>query len=469
MIDLKPYVETLNGKPVAVFGLARSGLSTVKALVKAGAEVYAWDDREEVQEKASKLGATVKTLNKSLLKKCANLILAPGVPLHHPKPHAVVEAARAVGCEVIGDIEIFHRINHGRKTLALTGTNGKSTTVTLMQHVLKESGCQSILGGNIGLPILEERLPPKKGGVVVLELSSFQIDLSPTYQSDVAVLLNITPDHLDRHGTMAEYIAVKENIFRGQGAAIICIDDDNTKDIYKKLSTQDGRTIIPVSVTEKLEYGVYVVSGVLYDRTGEGVIEVGSLNGIRKLHGLHNHQNAAATYAAMRVLGLEPQEIMEAMKTYEGLAHRQFPVRTINGVVYINDSKATNAEATSKALVNYENIYWIVGGRKKDGGLQGLEPYSDRIKHAFLIGETVDEFADWMEQQGIEYERSQTLDIAIDQAHFLAQKSRGQPGASGAVMLSPACSSYDQFESFEKRGDHFTDHVNALDEEAAVE
>lgn len=466
MIDLRAYTDTLNGKSLAVFGLGKSGLSTVKALIKSGAHVYAWDENQEAREKAKALGAEVKTLNRTTLKKCAALVLSPGVPLHYPEPHEVVQAARDAGCDITGDIELFYSAGKERTIMALTGTNGKSTSVTLAQHVLQACKRKSVLGGNIGAPILDAKLPPKKDGAVVLELSSYQLDLCEEFEADIAVLLNITPDHIDRHGSMAGYVAAKERIFRGNSTAIICVDDEYTKSIYQKLSAQEGRKVIPVSIIEELEQGVFVRDGKLYEVDRSGIAqERFSLNGITHLNGLHNHQNAAAIYAAMRELGLKPDEIFDALKSYPGLTHRQYLARTINGVAYINDSKATNAEAVSKALTGYKNVYWIVGGRAKEGGLEGLGKYIDGVKHAFLIGETMEEFGLWMRQHGIPYENSHTLDIAVEQAHYMAQKSRGQPGASGTVMLSPACASFDQFPSFEARGDYFVGLVEALSEE----
>ena len=465
MIDLRAYTDTLNGKSLAVFGLGKSGLSTVKALIKAGAHVYAWDDNQEAREKAEAFGAKAKTLNRTTLKKCATLILSPGVPLHYPKPHIVVEDARAVGCAITGDIELFYSAGKDRTIMALTGTNGKSTSVTLAQHILQACERKSILCGNIGAPILDAKLPPRKDGTVVLELSSYQLDLCKEFEADIAVLLNITPDHIDRHGSMEGYVASKESIFKGNGTAIICVDDEHTQVIYKRLRLQGGRKIIPVSITQELEHGVYVRDGKLYEVDASGIAqERFSLNGTKHLGGLHNHQNAAAIFTAMRELGLKPDEIFDALKSYPGLMHRQYLARNINGVAYINDSKATNAEAVSKALSGYSNIYWIVGGRAKEGGLEGLGKFIEGVKHAFLIGETMEEFGLWMRQHGIPYENSHTLDIALEQAHYMAQKSRGQPGASGTVILSPACASFDQFPSFEARGDYFVNMVQSLSE-----
>jgi len=468
-MNLKRYIDSLKGKPVAVFGLGKSGISTIKALSKAGVKVYAWDQHPEAQQNAIIVGAQIEPLKASLLKKCAHLILSPGIPLHYPKPHDVVQAAQEAQCEIIGDIEIFYLANPEYKTLALTGTNGKSTTATLMNHVLQTCGYQSVLCGNIGRPVLDAKFPSKKHGVAVLELSSYQLDLCLDFEADISVLLNITPDHIDRHGTMDEYAATKARIFKGTGHAIISVDDEHTKSIYNKISENLSRTVVPISTFHEVNKGVYVRDGVLFDHMEEECFEVGSMNGIVKLNGTHNHQNAAATYAAMRLLGMSAADILNAFITYPGLAHRQFPSRVINGISYINDSKATNAVATSKALAAHKNIYWIVGGRKKDNGLQGLEPYVGNVIHAFLVGETMDEFADWMEQQNIKYEKSHTVNIALEQAHYMAQKSRGQPGTSGVVMLSPACASFDQFSTFEERGEYFESLVQALDEESPLE
>ncbi len=467
MIDVKNFVETLQEKTVAVLGMGASGLSVTKALTKAGVKVYGWDDKEEGRANGRKAGAEMTELTGDVLHGCDCLVVAPGVPLNHPEPHPVVDKARELGVEIIGDVEIFYRCKPDRKIIALTGTNGKSTTTTLITHILKECGIKAALAGNIGLPVLDMKLPAKDG-VVVLELSSFQLDLCSQFSADIGVILNLTADHIDRHGTVDEYALIKESIFKGDGqAAIIGIDDEYCAAIYERLKEKSGRKVIPVSITEDAPQGVSAIGGKLIDATGGEAVEIGSLNNITKLHGTHNKQNAAAAYAAARMLGLEPACIMDAMKSYPGLAHRQFPVRVISGVAYINDSKATNAEAAGKALACNSNIYWIVGGKAKDGGLSGLEIYKERIKHAFLIGQSSDDFAAWLDKYGVDYTRSGTLDIAVRQAHEKAQGNRGQPGGGGVVLLSPACASYDQFKSFEDRGDQYTAFVTALAEEGA--
>tara|TARA_B100000780_G_scaffold276936_1_gene246561 strand:- start:336 stop:1760 length:1425 start_codon:yes stop_codon:yes gene_type:complete len=474
MIDVTPFLDTLDKKTVAVLGLGASGVSVVRALRKAGAKgIYGWDDKQDGRKQGEKAGATVTELSKDILAACDVLVAAPGVPLNHPVPHSAVERARALNIPIVGDIEIFYRSNPDRPIIALTGTNGKSTSTTLITHILNACGKKAVLAGNIGLPVLDMKLPPKKDGVIVLELSSFQLDLCSTFSADIGVILNLTPDHIDRHGTVNEYAMIKESIFKGDGqAAVIGVDDEYCEAIYGRLKDSSNRQVIPISIQKQVDGGVSAVGGMLKDGmscdAGEDWAEIGSLNNITKLHGAHNKQNAAAAYAVCRAMGLDSDAILEAIKTYPGLPHRQFPVRVINGVSYINDSKATNAEAAGKALACNHNIYWIVGGKAKEGGLNGLEIYKDAIKQAFLIGEAADDFAKWMDQYGIDYHKCSTLDKAVAQAHNMAQDGRGQPGGAGCVLLSPACASYDQFQSFEHRGDVFTALVDALPEDGGA-
>lgn len=466
MIDVTPYLQTLDRKTIAVLGLGASGQSTVKAFKRAGAKaIYGWDDNEDGRQKGEKAGAQITELTKDILTRCDALVVAPGVPLNHPVPHSAVERARALDVPILGDVEIFYRSNPDRTLIALTGTNGKSTTTTLITHILNNCGKKASLAGNIGLPVLDMKLPPKKDGVVVLELSSFQLDLCSTFKADIAVVLNLTPDHIDRHGSIAEYAMIKESIFKGDGtAAVIGVDDEYCTAIYNRLKESAERKVIPVSIQKELEDGITAIGGKLVD---EGH-EIGTLNNITKLHGAHNKQNAAAAYGVARALGIESACILDAIKTYPGLPHRQYPVRVINGVSYINDSKATNAEAAGKALACNHNIYWIVGGKAKEGGLSGLEIYKDSIKHAFLIGEASDDFARWLDQYGLDYTKSGTLEKALRAAHEMAQDQRGQPGGAGCVLLSPACASYDQFKSFEERGDVFTSLVDGLPEDGGT-
>lgn len=462
-MTLKPFIKTLDGKPAGVFGLGLSGLSAVRALVKEGVAVLAWDDEEEKRIEAQRAGATLHNFQRDGMGGIACLILSPGVPLTH-KPHMVVDAARKDGVEIFGDIEVLHRAAHGRKTIGITGTNGKSTTTALLGHILNECGRDAVTGGNIGQPALDMALPAKDG-YIVLEMSSYQIDLCPTFHPDIAVHLNLSPDHLDRHGDMDGYAAAKAQIFDGPGVAICGVDDIHSAAMAEKIKAAGDRRFIPISVLKEVDGGVFAQNAVLYDDIHGSRREVGGIGDIRALLGTHNHQNICAAYAAARMVEIPADDILAAIKTYPGLPHRQYPVRTINGVAYVNDSKATNAEATAKALQSFRNIYWIVGGRKKDGGLSGLEEYMDRVRHAFVIGESAEEFAAWMEKNGVPFSVSRTMDFAVLEAHRAAQLGRGEPGGTGVVLLSPACASWDQFRNFEHRGDTFADLVNALSDE----
>lgn len=445
MNELNAYADkNLKTRPVAVFGLARSGLSVVRALKGAGVKIFAWDDNEENREDAKKLGADITGLTADQLKSCAFLVLSPGVPLHFPEPHAVVKAARAANTEIICDIELFARIHKNIRTIGITGTNGKSTTTALIHHILKSAGRSAVMGGNIGVPVFD--LEIKENSFVVLELSSYQLDLCPTFHPEIAVLLNITPDHIERHGTLENYAASKAKIFEGSGVAIISIDDDHSRKISDQVKAIGQRLVIPLTLNDA---------------------QVAELEKNMILKGAHNHQNAIAAFHSCLAVGLHKEEILAGLRTFFGLSHRQFPVRTINNVTYINDSKATNAEAASKALGSYDNIYWIAGGQPKEGGLNGLESFLPRIREAFLIGDAMDDFSAWLTRNSVKNHKNKTLDVAVRAAHIAAQKSDNK-SAPSVVLLSPACASWDQFKSYEHRGDMFANLVNNLEETAAA-
>lgn len=437
MIDVTPFVRTLGGKPIAVYGLGLSGLSSVKALHKAGAHIYGWDENDDKRAAALEAGAHLKNFAEEGFGDARILVLSPGVPYTY-NPHPVVQRAKADNLEIIGDLEILHRCHHGRETIGITGTNGKSTTTALVAHILQTCGVDYMIGGNIGKPVLEQALP-SAGGLIVLEMSSYQIDLCPTFRPDIAVLLNITPDHLDRHGTMEEYAAAKARMLDGANTVICSIDDKYCKEIAK------GRTVIELTAKDE---------------------ELAArLPDVAMLRGLHNRQNMMAAFYVCRACGCGEEDMIEAIKSYPGLPHRQFPVRTINGVSYINDSKATNVQSAATALGTYPHIYWIVGGRQKDGGLSGLEEFTSRIHKAFLIGEAEQDFAEWMDINNVSYSLCGTLDVAVLEAHAAVQGNRGAPGGAGVVLLSPACASWDQFRSFEHRGETFEQLVMTLPED----
>lgn len=440
----------------AVFGLARSGLATARALIAGGAEVRIWDDNEASRANAAAAGFQPMQLHEAALVGCAGLVLAPGVPLTHPVPHQVAAAAQRAGLPVIGDIELLLR-ELKPVVYGVTGTNGKSTTTALLAHVLKAAGRGMALGGNIGLPVLDlPRFANGEEGVYVIEMSSFQMDLTPGWQARIAILLNITPDHLDRHGSMENYAAIKARVFAGQTAgdtAVIGVDDEYCRRIHAALvAANTGRRIVPVSIQRVLDDGVSAVGGRLYDN-GKPIFALDFAN----LPGAHNGQNIACAYAAARAAGLDAETIRDGIASFPGLKHRLQRVGSVDGISCINDSKATNADSTEKALAAFETIYWIAGGKAKDGGIETLRPLFPRIRHASLIGEAAKDFAATL-GDAVPHALCGTLDKALDDALTAAQQDKAK---DAVVLLSPACASYDQFKSFEHRGDEFIRLVQA--------
>jgi len=436
-------IAAFRGRPVAVVGLARSGLAAAKALQAGGAEVAAWDDAPARREQAAAIGIPVR---EPMLNGAAAVVLSPGIPLTHPAPHAVVRQAQAASVPVIGDVELLFREKLGAAIVGITGTNGKSTTTALIGHILKAAGRSVQVGGNIGAAVLDLD-PVGKGGIYVIELSSFQIDLTPSLDCDVSILLNITPDHLDRHGDMEGYVAVKERIFAGQGTAVIGVDDDWGRRIHAELEKAGRRPVIPISVERPLDRGITVI-GPSFTVTRDGRPEPAiDLARAPALIGTHNHQNAAAAVAACFALGLDAAAIQKGLETFPGLAHRLERIATQGGVAYFNDSKATNADATAKALAAFEGIHWIAGGKPKAGGIEPLARFFPRIRHAWLIGEAAAEFARTLEGR-VPHTVAGTLERAVAGARAAAE-----PGE--VVLLSPACASYDQFADFEARGETF--------------
>jgi UDP-N-acetylmuramoylalanine--D-glutamate ligase len=453
-------VSEFAGKQVAVLGLARTGRAAARALAAGGATVLAWDDSEGAR---AFLAGEVTLCDPAAIdwRRIAALILSPGVPHIFPAPHPAVVAARVAGVEIIGDIELLGRARRNARFVGITGTNGKSTTTALIGHILGAAGQRAEVGGNLGTAVLS-LAPLGAEGVYVLEASSFQLELVTTLAFDVAILLNITPDHLDRHGGMGDYIAAKRRIFahqRSASTAIVGIDDVICRDIAAELQRNGAGRVIPIATTQEAPGGVYVDAvGQLVDAIGDAAVPVLALAEAERLPGVHNWQNAAAAYATARVLGVPAEIAAEAIRSFPGLAHRQELVATIGGVRFINDSKATNADAAEKALACYQPIYWIAGGLPKAGGITSLTPYFDRLRHAYLIGAATEEFAATLDS-AVPYTRSGDLAAAVAMAADAARRD----GAAGAVvLLSPACASYDQFANFEQRGDAFRALVEGL-------
>ncbi len=455
MIDLTPLKAALNGKAIAVVGLGASGLPVIAACKAAGITCIAWDDSETARKAAAAAGATIADITADNINDVALVCLAPGIPLSHPAPHRIVALARQHGVSLTGDIELFHRARPQALTIGITGTNGKSTTTALIGHILQEAGKATAVGGNIGTAVLSLPILPDDG-VYVLELSSYQLDLCQTFAPTIAVFINISADHLDRHGDMGGYVAAKEKIFNGKGAAIIGVDDPESAAVFNRQRKNGARTLTAVSVQQPVTKGVCVNNdGLLCDDTEI----ITDLKDCSALQGQHNWQNAALAYAACRKVGVSRETIIKALKSFGGLAHRQYIAATLNGVRYINDSKATNDDAAATALRAFKPIYWIAGGKSKGSGYAACEKELSRVRHAFLIGAAEEEMAEWLDKNNIPYTRCGNLQDATRSAHEMAQRERRK---DAVVLLSPACASFDQFKSFEHRGDIFVETVKTL-------
>ena len=450
-------------KTVAVFGLGGSGLASCHALKAGGAEVIAGDDSADNVVKAAQSGFITADLRTASWANFAALILTPGVPLTHPVPHWSVLAARQAGVEVIGDIELFcrERRRHAPDApfVAITGTNGKSTTTALIAHLMAVAGYDTQMGGNIGTAILSLE-PPRMGRVHVIEMSSYQIDLSPSLDPLVGILLNISEDHIDRHGTLEHYAAVKERLVAGvqpRGTSVVGVDDGWCRNIADRIE-RSGKRVVRISVKNPLADGIYVEHETILRAAGGARSEVARIGGIGSLRGLHNAQNAACAAACAMALGVGLDVLQNGLRSFPGLAHRMEQVGRRDNVLFVNDSKGTNSDAAAHALASFADIFWIAGGRPKLGGISGLAEYFPRIRKAYLIGEAAAEFAGTLGDR-VPHELSQTLDVAVASAARDATAS-GIPDP--VVLLSPACASFDQYRNFEIRGAKFRELVTAL-------
>jgi UDP-N-acetylmuramoylalanine--D-glutamate ligase len=456
-------VTSFAGKTVAVFGLGGSGLASCHALKAGGAEVIAGDDNADNVAKAAQAGFVTADLRSVSWANFAALILTPGAPLTHPAPHWSVLLAREASVEVIGDIELFcrerRRYAPDAPLVAITGTNGKSTTTALIAHLMKVAGYDTQMGGNICTAILSLE-PPRMGRVHVIEMSSYQIDLTPSLDPTVGILINISEDHIDRHGTLEHYAAVKERLVAGvqnQGTSIVGVDDIYCRNIADRLD-RAGKRVVRVSVKNPLADGIYVERETILRAAGGARSEIARIGGIGSLRGLHNAQNAACASACAQALGVSGEVLQNGLRSFPGLAHRMEQVGRLGNVLFVNDSKGTNADAAAHALSSFADIFWIAGGKPKAGGITGLTDYFPRIRKAYLIGEAAQEFAGTL-GKSVPHEISETLDVAIaNAAHDAEASGLHDP----VVLLSPACASFDQYRNFEIRGAKFRDLVNAL-------
>jgi UDP-N-acetylmuramoylalanine--D-glutamate ligase len=455
-------ITVFAGKTVAVFGLGNSGLLAARALKEGSADVVAFDDNEKTIAAARAAGLKIEDLRAVEWSKIAALVLAPGVPLTHPEPHWSVKLAREAGVEVIGDIELFCRerakSGAGCPLVAITGTNGKSTTTALIAHLIGSSGLDAQMGGNIGVPVLALE-PFKAGRVYVLEVSSYQLDLAPTLQPTVGILLNVTEDHLDRHGSMEHYAAIKERLpanVEAGGTAVIGVDDAFTRVAAQRIE-QSGKKVVRVSVVQKLNDGYFADGTHILRSVGGKAHAVAELAGIGSLRGVHNAQNAACAVAACVALGIDLAKIQKGLVSFPGLAHRMQQIGRKGNVLFVNDSKATNADSAAKALASFHDIFWIAGGKPKTGGIVSLAEFFPRIRKAYLIGEAAEDFATTLGGK-VPHEVNKVMAAAVEAA---VRDAAASGLKEAVVLLSPACASFDQYPNFEVRGKAFTDIVMA--------
>ncbi len=445
-------------KRIAVMGLGVAGFPTVRALMASGARVMAWDDSVESRNKAAAEGVPIVDLLSTDWSGVDTLVLSPGIPHTFPEPHPIAERARKADAAIVCDIDLLGRARPDAIYVGITGTNGKSTTTALIAHILTSAGRKLEVGGNLGPPVLNFA-PLGKDGIYVLEMSSYQLERTFSIAFDVAVLLNVSPNHIDRHGDLAGYVAAKSRIFAGnrkRQTAIIGVDDDECRRIADQFA---GRMRVIRVTREAPEPGMVGADGTkLVDRSERAARVVLDLKDAQDLPGRHNAQNAAAAYAATRALGVAPNAIAAAMKSYRSLPHRLERVATIDGVTYINDSKATSPEATVWALTSYPRVIWIAGGLSKDVGYDALIPHLPRIAHAFLIGKAANEIAELLGRHKVPHTISETMDRAVTAAHLKAKTET----STRIVLLSPACASFDQYRSFEVRGNDFRAQVKKI-------
>lgn len=462
---------SFKNQTVFVLGLGRSGQSVAQSLLKAGAHVLAWDDLEATRKETRDQGIPLATLDSLEWQDVDHLVLSPGIPHQYPTPHPLVLKAQSVGLQPISDLEILYRTRPHSRYVGITGTNGKSTTTSLIGHILKEQGWPVEVGGNLGIPAMDLN-PLEANGTYVLEVSSYQLEISPSLHFNVSILLNITPDHLDRHGGMEGYIEAKKLIYKNatsQDTLVISVDDEHCSKVYESLRAAGKVHVLPISVNKVLPEGIYVHEGTLYENS-RSIVDLKKFDHLR---GDHNWQNIAAAYGALRSLGLDSDVISKGIASFPGLAHRQQVVARHRNVLFVNDSKATNAEAVEKALMSYQDtpIYWLLGGQPKEGGITSLIPHFSKIKHAFVFGEATPLFAATLEGR-VAYTTCKTLEEAVKKAstlafnHGLAMTEGGEdPEERAIVLLSPACASFDQFKDFEARGDAFCEAVREVMEE----
>lgn len=437
MIDL----ANEKNKKFGIFGLSRTGIATYKALLSKCTKLICYDDSKENRDKFVKeFGAqNLISIEEKDWHDLDEIILSPGVPTSLPKPHKIANIAEEYNIQIISDIDLLFRNKNNAFYICITGTNGKSTTTSLIHHILKNAGQDFDIGGNIGKAVMDMDNDSKG---FVLELSSYQIELTNQFKPDIGIMLNITPDHLDRHGTMENYKNIKTRLLANSDKAIISIDDEIMKTIFENFVNK----ALAISLEQNVEYGISILNNKIIDLEAK----LYDLPFNKSLQGIHNQQNIAASFAAAQLLRIKTNKILDAIKSFQGLPHRMEYLGKQNNIEFYNDSKATNAESTSHALSSLENIIWIAGGVAKDGGIESLRQYSSNISKAYFFGEAKAEF----EKQWNNITPVQKCNN-LDEAFELSYKEAASNAEPSVILLSPASASFDQYKNFEERGYHF--------------
>lgn len=453
--------ECFAGKNVFVFGFGSSGKASADSLTVGGAKVYIWDDNPKRRAEAQAMELTVTDPFLIDWTGMQALILSPGIPLHHPEPHPVVLKARNARVPIISDVDLLGRTHTAAKYIGVTGTNGKSSTTALIGHILSQTRHPVEVGGNIGVPALELN-PLTADGFYVIEMSSYLNEITRSIPFDAAVLLNITPDHLDRHGGMEGYVAAKEMIFQNQqpgSIAVVGLDDSRSTRIFHRLKAAGLASVLGISANKEVKGGVYFHEGIFVDDAFGAQDIILDANDSASFAPHIHRQNICAAYAVCRHLGFSRLMIIEAIRTFSGLSHRQQCAGVVDDVRYINDSKATNMAATKEALLMYEDIYWILGGRPKGEPLSALADEFPKVRKAFLIGEAIDSFAPVLDSYNVPYVESGDLEQAV---HDARRAALSEGISRPTVLFSPACASFDQFQNFVERGNVFCTLVEGL-------
>ncbi|MDX1924328.1 MAG: UDP-N-acetylmuramoyl-L-alanine--D-glutamate ligase [Rickettsiaceae bacterium] len=450
----KKFAKTLSGyKKIGIIGLGITGKAAYNFFKNAGIPTKCWDEFENVRNNFAKLYPGAEMSSFDTWSDCSHIVVSPGIPLFYPKTHQVVKFATKHNITLTSDVEILHDFIKVRaKILAVTGTNGKSTTTALIAHILKSSGINALEGGNLGTSALS--LPLDKD-VYVLELSSYQLEILESFRANIAIFLNLTPDHLERHGNIENYTKAKLKIFQNQDASdysIVGVDNPITAWVFEEQKTRASKTI-GISYNSELKSAKNVISyenNILHDNFWA---QEERIKDNIYLLGKHNRENICAAYAACKAFGVDAREIIAHIATFKGLPHRMQYIGKIREISFYNDSKSTNADSARPALESLQNIFWLAGGIPKAGGIHSLKDCLSTVKKAYLFGRAATDFARTLEGE-VQFEIFQNLESAFDRAF---SDARNDSGTEKSILLSPACSSLDQYENFEKRGNHFAE------------